>query len=354
MHSINRKINNLSAKLRNLGTSGTNDKDAKYVYQPLDVGKKEIRLVKVEHGRGSFKPITCSLSTFSLNAPEYAALSYCWGDESDKAYVPLDRRRFPITRNLFSVLRQLRSDVKYASYMWIDAICINQDDEDEKSHQIPLMPQIYSRASSVPAWLGEEADDSELAFNVVRDLGAVRCVCQELEDELAIPGREFMDLHIFWDYIKLCLDVRSWIVVRMLFCRPYWRRMWVVQEVLLSRRTILCCGSRQLPFDAFMAFYEFLGVQVTHPVNNDLFMDEQKTQFRLCKVSNMNAFSAAMLRDGVISYPTLIMSTFDQLCKDPRDKLLPSADWRRLVWAPKALQSLRTTVKIPQLYTGIS
>jgi hypothetical protein len=100
-------------------------------------------------------PIHCQLEQVSLSAGHsYEALSYAWGDAKDTSPMILDRTLYYITKNLECALRYFRYK-ESLRVLWIDAICINQNDLDEKSEQVLIMGEIYSRATKVYAWLGE-------------------------------------------------------------------------------------------------------------------------------------------------------------------------------------------------------
>jgi len=93
----------------------------------------------------------------------YSALSWKWGDRTRMAVIYIEGKIFEVRHNLFADLQQLRHPALTVR-LWVDAICINQDDDSEKSVQIPLMPKIYGLAHSVCVWLGEAANDSHLAM----------------------------------------------------------------------------------------------------------------------------------------------------------------------------------------------
>jgi hypothetical protein len=132
-------------------------------YHPLNASLSEVRLVTVLKGEGS-NLIQCTLGTVSLNnEPQYEALSYVCGDSKITKSITVEGEDFQITTNLESALLHLRKP-NGDRVLWIDAISIRQDDNSEKSQQIGQMHNVYSKASKVIAWLGEESDDSNLAF----------------------------------------------------------------------------------------------------------------------------------------------------------------------------------------------
>jgi hypothetical protein len=97
----------------------------------------------------------------------YEALSYVWGDRDNTQSIAVNNRNIPITANLHEALLSLR-DASLERIIWIDALCINQNDLEERRQQIGLMAEIYSKASRVLVWLGGQSLDSNLAFTEIR------------------------------------------------------------------------------------------------------------------------------------------------------------------------------------------
>ena len=127
---------------------------ASLTYSPLDVEEREIRLLRLLPGRWT-DPIACELSTVSLRRnPCYDALSYVWGDPKDTLPITVDGKLLQATKSVRLALRRLRS-YHNSRTLWVDAICINQEDQEEKTQQVMLMRYIYSNAKSVQVYLGE-------------------------------------------------------------------------------------------------------------------------------------------------------------------------------------------------------
>ncbi|KAH6870315.1 heterokaryon incompatibility protein-domain-containing protein, partial [Alternaria rosae] len=139
-------------------------------FLPLNSGLREIRCVILLPGSGD-DPIECELVYTNIDEKSddrtpYVALSYCWGAVEDTVEIQLyspstspssarkepTRAPFRITQNLFVALQALRNEKRQC--LWIDALCINQQDPREKTHQVQLMGKIYSSAESVVVWLG--------------------------------------------------------------------------------------------------------------------------------------------------------------------------------------------------------
>jgi hypothetical protein len=146
-------------------------------YSPLSYSNREIRLVTIHLSSEKSAPIECTTITVSLDqAPSYHALSYCWGDPSITVPIRLNGAEVQVTENLGVALRYFRAalgelrDKNQQVRLWIDAICINQANLDERSQQVQLMRDIYSGASCVVVWLGEEGEDGRLALQTIQGL----------------------------------------------------------------------------------------------------------------------------------------------------------------------------------------
>jgi hypothetical protein len=185
----------------------------------------EIRIFELQPGDGADE-ILGSLKVVSLTNPEvevYNALSYTWGSEYPSQYsILVDGQPFEVRKNLFDALQQLRCSDRQR--LWIDAICINQADEEEKKAQIPLMSSIFSDADTVEIWLGTDEDNGELGL---RSLNS-----GELE---AIATFEI---------ICAVIDLLQ---------RPWFSRTWIIQELLLSSNdaAFVNCGSIRIPWSGF-------------------------------------------------------------------------------------------------------
>jgi Heterokaryon incompatibility protein (HET) len=135
-------------------------------------------------------------------AEPYEALSYTWGGKPDPSrFIKIldggQAYSIPITANLESALRQLRplSDVTTVTYLWVDALCINQENHVEKGSQIPKMADIYNQATSVRVWLGEEKDHSDVALNFIRRVLNLGKLDQLVQDKLTpTEWAAFLDL----------------------------------------------------------------------------------------------------------------------------------------------------------------
>jgi hypothetical protein len=124
-----------------------------------------IRLVVIEPGAFN-RPIFCTLDTLSLDeGPAYRALSYTWGVTKHKKHIYLNGKSFLINRNLYDALKRLRSE-QYRQTYWIDMLCIDQKDANERSEQVELMPDIYTKAKNTIFWLADTENDTIDGRNV--------------------------------------------------------------------------------------------------------------------------------------------------------------------------------------------
>jgi hypothetical protein len=143
----------------------------------------------------------------------YNALSYVWGDSSERVTISCNGHMTFITRNLYNALQQIWK-VTPKQVLWADALCINQDADEEKSHQVSMMGDIYKTATTVLIWLG----DDENTF--ARSWRAIEMAANEssnLDDDSALD-----------DFLA----------------HPWFTRVWTLQEVLLARKAVLICGTR--------------------------------------------------------------------------------------------------------------
>jgi len=201
---------------------------------PLDKNKREIRLLKLHPEEGDDSQIRCSIITTSLDhRPEYAGLSYCWGDASNPLTIKLNDAALSVTSNLHSALRQL-SQHGLVSLLWVDAICINQHDIHERNHQITLMRDIYEGAQLTIVWLGEAADDSGLAIQLINAW-----------------ANWYKGFDGFLQKFPFAFDEKMWAAANKFIQRPWWMRVWVYQEFLLSKEVMFACGS-ELLFNDFL------------------------------------------------------------------------------------------------------
>ncbi|KAF8849133.1 hypothetical protein BDZ45DRAFT_810221 [Acephala macrosclerotiorum] len=244
----------------NNGASETNS-----LYQPLKTESKEVRILLLQPGAWA-DPISCQLKTLPLSEADrqYEALSYAWDAEVGFHDILVNGHPYSIKKNLFLALRRLRKAAEPRT-MWADALCINQQSNDEKSHQVVLMREIYQSCVRVFLWLGDyrtnsldirtvedgirtepeswTRDDTMFkAFNMINELAAEKhfheLLCYHKNNE-----RRPFDRGALEGFMALVSS--SW-----------WNRLWVVQEYVLSPQAIVICGSLSAPMQMFSAAME--------------------------------------------------------------------------------------------------
>ncbi|KAH8656597.1 heterokaryon incompatibility protein-domain-containing protein, partial [Tricladium varicosporioides] len=175
------------------------------MYQTLCEGAIRILTLPSRSNKG---PIRCTLENQSIelaSVSEYSALSYTWGLPSQpKKEIIINGREFKVFANLFSALTHLRLQQEPRK-LWIDAICINQTDTEEKKTQIPLMRYIYAQAKTVEIWLGPDEDDGEFVLRSI-----------ERKDFAVLETLKFMQAYT------------------ALVQRPWFSRTWIIQEFILA------------------------------------------------------------------------------------------------------------------------
>ena len=227
------------------------------IYTPLNPHKREIRLTTIKPGTQP-EPIRCDLSYVSLNdTPKYEALSYVWGDPSIRMPILLDEHPFGVTQNLGLALRFLRLPTDDRT-LWIDAICVNQDDLDERSAQVQLMKNIYQGAHQVISWLGDEDENA-----VYADWFISQAIDQDFSIEwLQTQLLENGDMH------KVILRLGLHLSEEM---QSYWGRLWITQEIGFAQDGILQCGDTIIPYWAVQRFIQML---IPDPMHQDEFRQE--------------------------------------------------------------------------------
>lgn len=222
-------------------------KPKKFTYQPLQA-PMDFRLLELLAGEQDEK-LRCSLTHSSLTShPHYRAISYTWGTPGLVREIELDGVAHYIQKSLFDFLKQLR--LTYAGVpLWVDAICINQNDTLEKNIQVPLMGLIYSHAKSVLIWLGPQADGSEEYFDF----------CDRISSES-------QSLNSYRS--RLCERVESdatnhiSAAIASLQRRTYWTRTWIIQEIALASDIHVFCGDR------FSHWSNFIHSMPEHDIND--------------------------------------------------------------------------------------
>jgi hypothetical protein len=195
--------------------------------------------------------VVCELSTWAMDAaPPYVAMSYTWGDPQSTTQIHINGQLMSVRQNCDEVLRQAYG-FRPKAYFWIDAICIDQESDHEKNHQVGMMGEIYGRATDVIAGVGLHSDELMVLLDFVRRHRQLVKLLLDHKPRTSIPddGHYHSPLRMKERYIlELYFTFRSPKVqkVRDALCtileRPYFSRLWVLQELYSAKRAWLCCG----------------------------------------------------------------------------------------------------------------
>ena len=208
----------------------------RYTYSQ-ELQGESIRLIRLTRDLES-EHLCCSIVYKHLADKnlKYTALSHVWGDASDLVVLLCDGLPFKITRNLHQFLSQLRETME-EQYLWADAVCIDQANDAEKSIQVRLMTEIYSRAELVLIWLGEEQESDKDGLQLmlkVRDL-----LGWSLESDGRVNG-DIQDLGL-----PDIFDPR-WDAVVNILTRQWFTRLWTVQELVVAHEAAFLCGQNKI------------------------------------------------------------------------------------------------------------
>lgn len=253
----------------------------------------------------------------SLPTVQYEALSWTWGtdkwEDSIKIRTPGRDSRLKVPPNLVAALKELRN-LERTRTIWVDAICINQNDTPEKNRQVNIMSEIYSAATRVCVWLGPADADSTWAMSFMK-----------------------YDLLQLQDFDKLYEDkeaIMKWHALLKLMKRPWFSRRWVVQEIVMARDAMIYCGSDSLPWTKFAETVQlFLEIESVSNRFTELMQSEDtRPRFHREYISSLGAsllvdattgtffrFSKNGLRQPLISLEYLVSSLAGFQVSEPRD-----------------------------------
>jgi hypothetical protein len=210
-----------------------------YQYERLKFD--EIRILELFQGEED-AALTGAVYVMNLAKTQpYFALSYVWGPAMKSYQLNTSNGDIPLTTSLTAALKRLRKG-KESVYIWVDAICINQNDDHEKAIQIRMLPRIFHSAEVVLGWIGDESEDSSKAIETLLQIRTLEISPRDWPDELpAIPND--------WRNGIPPSDDNVWWAIGDLFKREWFSRVWVIQEVVLAYELRLICGDYEVDWD---------------------------------------------------------------------------------------------------------
>ncbi|KAL7780866.1 heterokaryon incompatibility domain-containing protein [Trichoderma afarasin] len=273
----------------------------KYYYEPL-CADDAVRIVVLDPAAGETTPLSCSIIQCRRSAQtmDYIAVSYVWGKPEFSRNLEIrcdgDISYLRITRNVDTLLRRFRASNK-PRYLWIDAVCLDQENETEKAQQIPLMGRIYEEAKSIFIWLGPENHMTAMTFAFFRKANRLP------EIEKAKMAKRLADLG--WKMNRdagLDSPVSAVLLIVDFFDRPWFSRRWVIQEAYVARQATVYCGNHSIPLPLLI------------------------TAARRIQTLDMSSYSIAMVanlgksatKDGILA---LLWKFHEAGCLEPRDRI---------------------------------
>ncbi|KAE9366950.1 HET-domain-containing protein [Stipitochalara longipes BDJ] len=239
-----------------------------FKYEPLPFDGL-FRLIDLHYGAPS-DDLVCTIFVERLGRRPFTAISYCWGSterphlikcgEQKKIvvdgvdyYGPAEKPTgvIKITENLKNLLLALRTEDTYVT-LWIDSICINQDDTDEKTKQVKVMNLIYDNSSSTVVYLGEANRETEAAMECAKKLAAMKDWPRSKVPQFLPDQRQPIDPPLVGKQGELQFFLDGWRAFTRLLDRDWFKRIWVIQEVILSRLVIVQCGNHSIRWDVIV------------------------------------------------------------------------------------------------------
>ncbi|KAH7395429.1 heterokaryon incompatibility protein-domain-containing protein [Cadophora sp. MPI-SDFR-AT-0126] len=310
----------------------------------------EIRLLYIAPGDFT-APIICTLKVRSISSkPAYEALSYTWNSTGGLQTITVNGFPCSVTSNLQLALRHLRprsGEEAQGLVLWVDALCIDQSNDEEKAVQVGMMGNIYRGARRVRAWIGERDEEDEDADEAGQEeIGNSWTVWRLLEDfgsskrfdswdtehpYILKPGQGLNEmLKCLTDCWETESGKQSWKIMTRMLNRPYWTRVWIQQELYSNRHVIVHCGSKSAAFECWTRALE------AHSYESDLDLSDRsiKLQFgnvRPCSQEVGYAGSIVLLFglgrryhkrvNGHESHVRLLRQQLFRGATDPRDKI---------------------------------
>ncbi|CZR54135.1 uncharacterized protein PAC_04018 [Phialocephala subalpina] len=299
-----------------------------FEYTALNAG--EIRLLRLRPS--SVGTPSGSLITINLQDSEdaglisYEALSYVWGVEPPDRFITLDNGRcLMIKPNLEAALKVL-SKGKTDRLLWIDSICINQGDLDERSNQVRLMRKIYQQAQRVVIWVGAGKNSATEIINRFSGFQRQGKGHQWLSQHLDNPNNR-TETHrhrsLTADYYEVEHVDHSgghWPALVEFFDRDWWQRVWVRQELVVSRDAIVMSGPLSVPWTDVAAICHWLKVW-TPDLDAKTKIHGGRNRSGAYAGEDLEYFKQTLKTKGKLDFEAMFLHARNCKATDPRDKV---------------------------------
>ena len=203
-----------------------------YSYQRLTGDIGDVRLLQLHPGAPE-DPIECTLRNVQLffsDDQDFETVSYCWGDTKESSMILVNNASLRVPKSAEQALHRFRK-TNEVRLLWIDSVCINQSDLEERAQQVELMSRIYSSGTRNLIWLGEDDGTTQAAMNALDDL--MEHIRQATNDYETFPWSGLYDAH--WQ-----THIRSGIpanidpkIIAQLCAKPWFSRLWVGRPIHL-------------------------------------------------------------------------------------------------------------------------
>jgi hypothetical protein len=306
------------------GLPSTPDINRGSLYKPL-LHEGAIRVLEVFPG--AFEdPLACKLRIVRLCSPYpyFDAISYCWekpeGFDSKKKTLRCDGIDVEVGANLWDALRRLRKHGRSRT-VWADALCIDQSNAAERSHQVRQMRSIYCKANKVVIWLGEDTWPPN--FNASRAFDAMGRIATawRLEHRHDPQQADLSTNEEFKDVAAPRLLLDHWWHILELFQSRWFQRLWVFQEVVLAKRAWVHIGPHTLSWDVVGLTAAIIRTNSQHLLEGNRALPEMPTGV----VNAYLMYRMGNSHDGQrrLSFPFLELLNYTRQfqCQDPRDRV---------------------------------
>lgn len=316
-----------------LANMATLAKQLIFQHCPLPDSKTHIRLLKVlSVVKTRAIPVHCELTIFPITeAPPYRAISYTWGDESPLASIVVNGQQMDVRLNCEYALRQTSQhtiDRTGDFLVWIDSICVNQLDNDEKGAQVAMMGEIFKTATQVVACVGAHGDDSEFLYEFLGgEKARIQSVLRNFQETrtfyfLKLSRRELLTWRLKHPrsiLIRLCKALANFL------SRQYFHRVWVYQELFLGKDISVYCGNEILPISWIWVTSSIVDSWLWPRTEYFLFLNSGHTGMwsTLCsKIQDAMPLLLAGAREQPLMRLSSTISAVAELsCQDPRDRI---------------------------------
>lgn len=300
----------------------------KFEYAPVAQDGSEFRVFSFSRPQGRYDDVAIELipaSTIENSTPLYEAISYVWGTDTNKKRILVNGSLVELHHSLYYILEFLQRTIKRGNFLWADALCINQDNLEEKAVQINLMGSIYSRAALVRIFPCSEFEslgfDTRLAADLVERMS-------ELDDGSDTSARSDLLPLFFDDLVKVGFPKEQDVFYRHLkhlYSLPWFRRLWIIQEAVLAPhgKLVVHCGSSAIPWDTLHNLTEVMQTsRMSASFSPTSFSTDLPCSGRLPVTGWARLMDIQVLRETTgLALTEQLWNVRDAMCSNPFDRV---------------------------------